>query len=299
MLLLTCVLVLQSQVSDELLQKLRSDQADVRESATRELRRLGEQARPQLEVLSKTTDPEVASRARKLLTDLDADVAEGVFRKLENNLLHAKTVSINFTATGTLPNSTLDLTGSLLLKEGGKVRLAATSVLGKERTELLVLCDGRTTWATASSWPVDQPTAEGALQGDHGFPDPHSSVAADIAKGFMLLSQTAVFNQLLTRIKTDGKITIRLGTEKTVGGFKLGSDDGPKKTLAYEIRYERDPDTIEEVRLWYDPEKALPFRRLHLVKTNGATKMTVNEQYPEFILNADIPDEKFQQQEKK
>lgn len=293
-LLLAALLLVQDKSAEQIIEQLRSDKVEVRDSASRELRKLGEEARLQLQKVAEAADQELAGRARILLDALDSDAAERVFRKIENTVLRAKSARVTFTGVGKLsPDITLEEKGTLLLKEGGKVHLAATTIVGKDKFELLVASDGQTTTALVLWWPVDAQDGEGHLRGDHGYSHPFPELTMEMAQGLIRLSQAYTSSQLRTRICTDGKLTVRLDAGKSLERFKLGPNDGSKRTLSYEIKDGASPNAVLEIKLWYDPATYTLARRVHTLKTGTLAETVLDETYEVYTLNADLPDQKF------
>ena len=98
-LLATC-LMLQDDASrqvQELLGKLQSDQIEIREAAGSALAVLGEAALPELTLAAGSSDPDLASRARKVLEVIRSEIAQRTFEKIEAEWIKSTTGKINVT----------------------------------------------------------------------------------------------------------------------------------------------------------------------------------------------------------
>lgn len=139
-----------------LTEKLRSDAVEERDEAARKLKTLGAAALPALKELSKSADADLASRAREIVDAIETALAAQAFRKMEDVLQTAKTVTLSVDVTwrkknGRFSESRFQGTGTILLKEGGKTRLSIkgtveSSTKGKENPrrekESWIVCDG-------------------------------------------------------------------------------------------------------------------------------------------------------------
>jgi hypothetical protein len=239
--ILILTLMLQSGLSDGLIEKLRSEKAEARESATREVRALGEAARPGLVKLSKDSDQELAARARNLLESLDSDSAERIFQKLMSTMLEAKSVRLQFASSGMMaPDRKFEMSGCVLLQEGGKFRIKTDLFVDQRHTEFLLRFDGSVLSHTTASWPAGAPKAD-TYDSEHDQQVTATSLGRESRQGFVQLglSLTSTRWMWLSRVHR-GEIEGLLVKGNTLGSFKLGPDQGAQKALRYEIRNEND-----------------------------------------------------------
>jgi len=87
-----CLLLALQDRSGVLAEQLRSDRAEERDRAMRELLKLGEAAVPIVEPLIHDADVEVAWRARMVFLPHSAPMAEGLWQRLEQRLLEARSL---------------------------------------------------------------------------------------------------------------------------------------------------------------------------------------------------------------
>src|SRR6185369_10907565 len=71
---------------------------------------------------------------------------------------------------------------------------------------------------------------------------------------------------------------------------RVGEDDGGAKTLLYTVSL--GPATLD-CRLWYEPKTLKLLKRTMKIRNGESVEGSLTESYVEYIVNADIPNEKF------
>jgi outer membrane lipoprotein-sorting protein len=127
----------------DLIEKLRSERNEERGAADAELRKLGKDALPLIDAAAKDPDPDVALRLRKIATTLRLPEAAEALRHIEQVLLDASTVRIDFHLETRTLGKDIDVTsratGSLFIARHDKARLFVVPDKGKE---FLLVSDG-------------------------------------------------------------------------------------------------------------------------------------------------------------
>jgi outer membrane lipoprotein-sorting protein len=206
---------------------------------------------------------------------LQEKTAEETFRKIEEQIESAGSVSVRYKVEGMADGEKSQMSLTLLLKEGNKVRLTIQGDRrGKEISGELI-CDGeRVGMPGGKEKPEKAPP---------GFKNSNATI--------LVRSGSLSALQYITLWGRD------LGKEKTtlqVSDFKADSDDGNAKTIRYRLRVGK---SELETKLWYDPKTHAILKRRFSGKADGA-ECSVMETYDEFLLNTEIPEERFKLREK-
>src|SRR4026209_1577363 len=108
-----------------LIEQLHSDRIERREAAARSLVALGAGILPQLEEATRSRDVEVASRARSVLAAVEEVFHRETFRKLENVVNQARTLTLRFVSEYRrkgVSGKTRHGPAGPILEDGGEVR---------------------------------------------------------------------------------------------------------------------------------------------------------------------------------
>jgi outer membrane lipoprotein-sorting protein len=230
---------------------------------------------------------------------LQDKTAGETFKKIEETITSARTVSVHFTFQD--PVRQLKGSGTYLLKEHKKMNLTykyqalvGVQLLGGVTT---VLSDGQRTLKTEASGAQQ---IFGAVQDTQvpitrtGFPRLMAAFyAVDVDEEQPLIKP-------LHPPSPDQK-PLNFAKMAELKGFIGGADDNDEKTLTYFLKEKGHSEPLT-IRLWYDP-KSLAIRKRTVTGKLGSAgnlpETTLTEIYDDFTLNADIPDEKFKLPEEK
>ena len=209
--------------------------------------------------------------------------AEETFKKIEDSILEAKTISV------TIRRGDTDAFGeevtTLLLKKGNKFRLETKRSVKGKLCETVVISDGR------RAYTQGKPELDAAPQEDNR----HQVSLSRLGYTPMTLwSYSRSQGCVVMREPTDWR------QELDLSNVRLGGTDIRGMTLLYNVRARRGPKgeplADYEITTWYDPATFRPLRR----KVEGIDKrFSLTEVYENLTLNADIPDEKFKLPEEK
>jgi len=297
-LLLAAVLLVQDRTPEQWIEQLRSERIEERETAVEALKKLGETARPQLEKSVKDQDTELAHRSQALLDALNSEVARRSFTKLEETLINAKTLSVRFRSDGKGPTDAdkYEASGTMLLKEGNKAFIEARTIGNQEKAELVFVSNGSMVSSETTRWRTNVPDHPGVRDESAG-PMSSGTLKTELSAGLARIGQSMSVTQIMVRTNARGNFNMRESNRPSE--FQVGDNDGPYKTLTYRFRPEDSQCSVRETKLWYDPITYKLIKRRQVWKGEKGIEGVLNETYEEFILNADIPDEKFKLPEEK
>jgi hypothetical protein len=285
-------LLFQSQESSvfDLINQLRSEKVEERESATRTLRSMGRKSVPDLERASQDKDAEVSSRAREILAQIDSDVAEATFLKIEGRIEKATSVRIRYTLNasyeyrnGSGEKKDYEAKGELLAKGASGIRFGRTLKPGGKIDDIGVISDG-----------------DRAVMVYGGKPHREVPSSKDYAIGILIAFTRLGSDGLWPLLhepdagagpddsnlpETDEKKLIRLSE------FRSGEDEGRLKTMTYKVSFPRETGSVE-VKLWYAPDASTIAKRELQVRTKVLLGK-FSESYQEFALDTEIPDSTF------
>ncbi len=232
--------------------------------------------------------------------------AEETFKKIEEQIQKAKTVSIKYKEEAFNKwgekEQILYRSGTILLGESDKVSIR-TSVLGKRwedtsEGEHALVSDGKLLSA-CSEFRVK---SSNTLLRNTIFPSQpcRSTFRGDLATT-LARAGTAHCSSIAFGLPTIGGTKVQ--QEESVipkaivcSDMKFDGEEGDAKILAYTLQVFSFTQGVfvEKVRLWFDPKT---YKLLKRGIVQGEHSRT--ETYEEFTLNADIPDEKFKLPEEK
>ena len=271
----------QSSQARLLVERLQSDQIEERETASKALIKLGAVALTEVENAAKSKDIELAARARKVLTAIRSRIAEDTFTKIEENIAKARTVSAMIKYDWYRKEKNEDAkrfhgSGTLLLKEGNRLSMILNGFDADEmKVENVVNCDGSTFFSHGRLWNW----SGGATLGNRtGVKDTFTRVFCRGGAIFAL----------------DCWRQLPYGADKLTSAAEFSELDEDKggSTLSYKLSSSLEAGVAIEVKVWYDPKDLKLLKRtLEIKGVNTVGSFT--ETYDEFVLNADIPDEKF------
>jgi outer membrane lipoprotein-sorting protein len=217
---------------------------------------------------------------------LQDKTAEETFKKIEDTVAAAKTLSLKFDvklvkAAGVEESV---LRGTILLKKGDRMSLDSAVIKGGAQKEMLFVSDGSKLSARA----------DGRIRGTKETPkDLNAHLAAFLTRAGVLHFIGAITPAFFGE-------GLNLERAPSVTEIKTGEDEGNLKTLSYKtvITPLVAPPATLDVRLWYEP-KSLRLAKRTMRYRSETDPLTFNETYEEFAIDADIPDEKFKLPEEK
>lgn len=210
-----------------------------------------------------------------ILGTIAQESTEETFRKIEESIEKANTLSVTFLCVG--PEG-FRCTGTLLLKEGGCFNFAAHTRRGVREEDVTRICDGTR---------ISSRNGEGDITLSDVPKVQRGSAAPVFARlGAFMGSELAGYPGLHPEEDIKKVFAIK--------DVREGEDDQDAKTLLYSIRLLRAPPQIGDidVKLWYEPKSYKILKRvIGLSKQNIVG--TFVENYSEVIFNKSIPDNKF------
>jgi outer membrane lipoprotein-sorting protein len=225
--------------------------------------------------------------ATLLMQDKSADE---IFKKLEDSLLGAKSVHVEFKLT-VVNNGKSILTGSgsLFLKEGNKLNYTILSLEeGIHDKEYHFVSNGSK--IKGSYYRI----ARGKIQElEQETPDDLlSNFTAGVCKAGVggLLADDAATAFLGVLGPNPQTVPLRWKETLHVSGLSKGEDEKDGlKVIRYGLRLSANTSApVAEMKVWIDPKSSLPVRRIFKIGED-----IVTETYETFTLNGDTTDEKF------
>jgi outer membrane lipoprotein-sorting protein len=214
-----------------------------------------------------------------LLQDKDAEEA---LKKIEEQILRSKTVRMEFSlSTGADDKKNIG-SGSLLIKEGNKVRFEMETGEGEQKTVLKGGSNG-TLW-----WGVWGPLG----RSDEVVP----TLSLAFRMAFARVSVTMAGSFCIECPIRKDVTTLDISTMLAISDLKAGDVDGTMKTLSYQVQVNdaflegaRDP---VRVKAWYDPKTFKPVKR-QVTRKRADKEVVVLETYTGLAFDEEIPDGKF------
>jgi hypothetical protein len=270
----------------ELIEKLTSDNIEHREAASSALIKLGQTALPEIELAVKSKDIEMAVRAGTVLAAIRSQIAKDTFKKIEETVAKAKTVSVKITYDWYRKHADEAKryrgTGTLLLKEGNRFSMTLKGFDAEEKkAENFVICDGSTFKVQGQLWNW----TGGATLGE-------KLDAKDIF--------TTAFIRGGAASALDCWRHLPYGVAKiaSTDEYSQIAEDNGSKTLRYKLTSSLEAGVAMDVNVWYHPKSFTLLKRTVEIK-GTLTEGSFTETYDEFIYNTDISDEKFKLSEEK
>jgi outer membrane lipoprotein-sorting protein len=219
--------------------------------------------------------------------------AQEAFNRIEETIEKAKTVSVKFTteikradAPKADPTDAV-ASGTILLKEGNKAYVNFTmGDLGLEKG-LLLISDGAKVVgkaATLEGKGIDPPS------------DMKRQLGSAVARYPQVPLALSLWRVMIIPPARGGETD--LSKIVTLSDFESSEDDGKAKTLKYKLMFKGKNNSLQ-AKLWYDPISYAILKRTFVSGDGKADGNVITETYEEFILDVDIPDEKFKLPEEK
>ena len=212
--------------------------------------------------------------------------AEETFRKIEETIEKAKTLSIKFGRERETSHFSRKPLGVFL--QSGKRAWYSEDVLSA--TETWCVSDGTRVQCTRPHL-----YDEGILGRFKAYE--RGSASESLERNLKIMLSRAGFTMGLASIALEPGQDLDFSKELAVSGFRFGEKNGMTNTLLYTLRAGKDSRPTE-VTLWYDPKSLKLLKRKTADRLKDGRAITYIESYAEFTLDADIPDEKFKLPEK-
>ena len=199
---------------------------------------------------------------------LQQESAEETFKRLEQSVQKAKSLTLKYRLDLTQGGQTATATGVLFLKEGNKLKVTIVGAKGNP-------------WTVSDGTKMKVDDRQAVLDGAEW--DTPKDLNAKMTTAFVRrgLLDLPDFPGRLRRYDIDPKEKIK------VSDFKFGDKDGDLQTLTYVVQ---EGNGQADLKLWFDPKSlALKKRTLSVARMNAI----VTETYEEFTVNGEIPDEIF------
>ena len=201
--------------------------------------------------------------------------AEETLSKIEQSLLAAKTLSVEFRSAVRIQfddheEKTL-LSGRFLSKEGNRTRMELKLVKQGGESNTLHVSDGTKVADSRAEERVETPK--------------------DYTRNFIVaaLSRTGITEAYLTTFSASKPEDYDVRKKFALSKVRVDADDGELKSLSYTMAFGEHEKTV---RLWYHPTSFRPVKRTLINKLPNAT-LTTTESYENYAVDAAIPDERF------
>ena len=218
-----------------------------------------------------------------LLLSPQAESAEETFKKIGDTVLKAKSVRVDFQWDGASraeAGGKVEAAGSVLLKEGNRANLVATVTEKGHPSELRIISDGSTVKTKLGprrmlECPVPKNLETGMKMSLHRL---GAMQAVLIAHKVCMLDVD------------DQEEALDMSKKPRLYDFKNGPDDGDSRTITYKISPDG-PDTVAEIKLWYEPESFRLVKRTITLKQPAESVFT--ESYKEWAIDGDLENDEF------
>ena len=202
-----------------------------------------------------------------------SETAEETFRRVEETLAKAKTLSIQYRVELAMGDQKMSATGSVLIKEGNRLKITLATTVPKQ--EASAASDG----TTVRCLPPRPSTPEVE------WPVP-AALNADVTV-FLLRSGCFELHRVPSRMHFN---EMKPKETLLVSDLRKGEDDGGLRTLTFTLRENQGRG---EVKVWIDSKTWTLKRRVMSVETAPGKTSTVTENYDTFKVNGEIPDHAF------
>ncbi len=209
---------------------------------------------------------------------LQDKVAEDSLSQIDKMFSAAKSLSVEFRVEIRIQFADDEektiLSGKMLLKEGGKARVDGVRVRDHKESGFLIISNGTKVADTREEETSEIPTPK------------------DFNKNFILaaLGLSGVTKAYTTTFSVSSPEDYDVRRKFTASKIRVEPDDGGLKSLSYTLAFGEHPSLV---RIWYSASDLRPTKRELVWKASSAT-VTVTEVYQKYVIDADIPNEKFE-----
>jgi outer membrane lipoprotein-sorting protein len=213
------------------------------------------------------------------LTGSQVNPSEETFRKIEEAIETAKTISVRFKCDISKKrpkmNEQESYSGVCLFKKENKFKVTASLLGSNINEEKVIVCDGSS---------LKEP-------GRYGV-----SLSPEILTAILKVSMARVGilagTWLSWKVLCEGNEQPPFKKGCQVSDIKAGEDDKDEKTLMYILKVGKEVPILCEVKIWYNA-KTYKLLKRSLKQKDDAGEFTYTEVYENFIFDGDIPDEMF------
>jgi outer membrane lipoprotein-sorting protein len=207
---------------------------------------------------------------------LQEDTAEETYRRVEETLAKAKTLSIQYRAELAFGPQKMTLKGSVFLKEGNRLKITLTSVdPAAPKQEASAASDGTTVRSL--------PPRPGSPEVEWNAP---ATLNEDVTVS-LLRAGCFELHRVPSRIHFS---ELKPKEALIVADLRKGEDDGGFRTLTFTFK---EGNGSGNVKLWIDPKTWTLKRRVLNVELVPGQNSTVTENYDTFKVNGEIPNDAF------
>jgi type II secretion system protein G len=265
-LLLAAVLLMQDKNFDQLIEQLGSEKIEVRNEAARKLKELGDKAIPALERTANAGDGEASRHAKEILLDLRdplrGETAEQSYTRSVEAIEKASTIQviIRIECTNGDEKSKLEEQPALILLIKGEDKVA-----------------GKPEDPSIKSRGIGIPNRDAY---------PPKDLRDDSVTGLSKLTLfVSLYSGGVERFGAKKPVHRRVADTLQISNIVVAGQDALGRILTYDIKMDKESLTG---KVWIDLKTRLPRKRI----VSTGTQHFI-ESYEGWILNADIPDEKF------
>lgn len=206
---------------------------------------------------------------------LQDETAEDTYRRVEETLAKAKTLSIKYRIDLVAGPSKMSADGTVHLKEGNRLKITLTSVPGAPKQEASAASDGTTVRC--------HPPRPGATETEWAAP---ATLNEDITLALLRAGCYELHRVPLRMHHSD----LKPKEQMTLSDFRKGEDDAGLRTVLFKVS---EGSGGGEVKVWVDPKTWTLRRRVLSAEMAPGIKATVTENYEIFKLNGEIPNDAF------
>jgi outer membrane lipoprotein-sorting protein len=221
------------------------------------------------------------------------DAAKEALRGIREAIASAKTISVSFAIEGSVTKTgegttKLSGSGSIQFKEDNKAAVRMNMLREKGEQVFILISDGKhLMYDVGDKWnKLGKIDRKGGVRPS---PELLSIVLKDSWASGNLVPWAYESSAGGTDVKGLDPKAFESPTLPRISEIKGGEDEGDSKTMTYKLNA---GDKAFDVRLWYDAKTQKASKRVVHSKSEEV-EITFTENFSEYTLNAELPDEKF------
>ena len=220
-----------------------------------------------------------------VLIPAQADSAEAQFKKMEQQILKAKTLQseLDILAKGD-KETFMAMKGRIAIAQGGKIRLELEGEVQKEKDKMTMVSDGKLMVMDSSKRPGKSQDAQKQLT--------EMSLASMARSGIVV---SLFFTSARVGGDEEKEKVFDIDKMLAVSDFKLGKKEAIDGKDAQAIEYKLTPKSSKEpmmITVWIDVKSNLPVKRVATSK-EGEKMFTITETYGKLTLDGKVEDKDF------